>query len=78
MLFTLGLTKLPYEQLESQIIYVENEYDVAVNHYIQTNYEAIRSHFQEWGYEFIYLPKFTKEILRKFIKLVNIWLIIII
>ena len=65
MFFTLGLKKLPFEPVEKQIIFVENGYDEEVNRYIQKNYEAIRSHFQERGYEFCYLPKITEEILKK-------------
>lgn len=65
MFFTLGLKKLPFEPVEKQIIFVENGYDEEVNRYIQNNYEAIRSHFQERGYEFCYLPKISEELLKE-------------
>ena len=62
MKYLLGLKKLPFEQSEKQIIYVEGEYDEEVNHYIQKNYEHIAQKFDSWGYEFCYLPYLGKEL----------------
>lgn len=62
MHFTLGLKKLPFEQVEKQAIYVESEYNEKVNRYILKNYDLIRAHFAEQGWEFVYLPKLVEEL----------------
>jgi hypothetical protein len=58
----LELTKLPFRQLQRQIIYVENEYNEDVNQYIRKNYYVIKSYFQRYKKEFIYFPKLSEEI----------------
>lgn len=62
MKYLLGLKKLPFEQDEKQIIYVENEYNEEINRYIQTNYERISRKFDSWGYKFCYIPYLGNEL----------------
>ncbi len=62
MFFTIGLKKLPFEQVERQVIYTEGEYNKEVNRFIQNNYDAIRSHFSVRGWEFVYMPKLVEEL----------------
>ena len=62
MFFTIGLKKLPFEQVERQVIYTEGTYNKEVNRFIQKNYDAIRSHFSERGWEFVYIPKLVEEL----------------
>lgn len=62
MFFTLGLKKLPFEQVERQVIYVEGEYNEKINRYIQKNYDSIRTHFAKQRWEFVYLPKLADEL----------------
>lgn len=47
---------------DSQIVYIENEYDEAVNSYIIDNYETICSLFKRHGYRFCYLPIVSKNV----------------
>jgi hypothetical protein len=60
--FYLKLNELPFQLDEKQIIYVENEYDEAVNEFILRNYDKICANFRYRGYEFCYLPKLVGEI----------------
>ena len=60
--FYLKLNELPFQLDEKQIIYVENEYDEAVNKFILRNYDKICENFRYRGYEFCYLPKLVGEI----------------
>ena len=60
--FYLKLNELPFQLDEKQIIYVENEYDEAVNKFILRNYDKICANFRYRGYEFCYLPKLVGEI----------------
>ena len=60
--FYLKLNELPFQLDEKQIIYVENEYDEAVNEFILRNYDKICENFRYRGYEFCYLPKLVGEI----------------
>lgn len=62
MYYTIGLCNLPFKQDRKQVIYVEQAYNVAVNRYIQTNYEAICSKFKSRGYEFCYLPYLAQDL----------------
>ena len=57
MKYTLGLKGLPFEPHPKQIIYVENEYDEEINHFISSHYERICEYFEDKGYEFCYMPK---------------------
>jgi hypothetical protein len=47
---------------DRQIVYIENEYDEAVNNFIIENYEAICSQFKRYGYRFCYLPIVNKNV----------------
>lgn len=47
---------------ECQIVYIENEYDEAVNNFIIENYEAISSLFRYYGYHFCYMPIVDKSV----------------
>lgn len=60
--FYLKLNELPFQLDEKQIIYVENDYDEAVNKFILRNYDKICENFRYRGYEFCYLPKLVGEI----------------
>ena len=60
--FYLKLNELPFQLDEKQIIYVENEYDEAVNEFILRNYDEICKNFRGCGYQFCYLPKLVGEI----------------
>ena len=60
--FYLKLNELPFELDKRQIIYVENEYDEAVNRFILRNYDKICENFRYRGYEFCYLPKLAHKI----------------
>lgn len=61
MKYTIGLKGLPFRPDPKQVIYVENEYNEAINNLIIKNYELIRSHFFARGYEFCYLPLLYKN-----------------
>lgn len=65
MIYTLGLKKLPFEQDPSQIIYVEGQHDEEVNLLIRKNYEAIRTSFEMYGYEFCYIPLLKEELAQR-------------
>ena len=59
---------LPFTPNVHDVIYVENEYDSAINGYIQEHYEKIRQQFLSKKATFIYLPKLcgqevSKEVL---------------
>ena len=54
--------KLPFQLDKKQIIYIENEYDEAVNEFILRNYDNICKNFRYRGYEFCYLPKLANKI----------------
>lgn len=56
MKYTLGLKGVPFEPHPKQIIYVENEYDEEINHFIFDHHENICNYFKLFGYEFCYLP----------------------
>ena len=62
MKFILGLGELPFEQLHTQIIYTEGQYDPAVNQFILENYQRICQYCNKQGYEFCYMPKLTEEV----------------
>lgn len=62
MFFKLELNLLPFTPVERQVIYVENEYNDKINRFIQTNYEAIRKHYEFWGWEFCYMPYLAKDL----------------
>lgn len=47
---------------DRQIVYIENEYDEAVNSFIIDNYETICSLFKRYGYRFCYLPIVNKDV----------------
>lgn len=59
---------LPFTPNVHDVIYVENEYDPAINGYIQEHYEEIQQQFLSRKATFIYLPKLcgqevSKEVL---------------
>ena len=59
---------LPFTPDVHDVIYVENEYDPAINGYIQKHYEEIQQQFLSKKATFIYLPKLcgqevSKEVL---------------
>ena len=56
MEFSITLRNLPFSPDESQIIYVENEFDKEVNSFVLTNYRKLSYLFEDYGYQFVYLP----------------------
>ena len=71
MTFTFRLHKLPFEPVEGQVIYVENEYNIFVNSYILKNYDVLRSRFEKAGCQFSYFPKLTDELLKQDVVIYN-------
>ena len=61
MKYTLGLKGLPFEPHPKQIIYVENEYDEEINHFIFDHHEDLCNYFKLFGYEFCYLPLLSEN-----------------
>ena len=66
--FLLFDLNLPFTPDVHDVIYVENEYDPAINGYIQKHYEEIQQQFLSKKATFIYLPKLcgqevSKEVL---------------
>ena len=55
--FLLFDLNLPFSPEVHDVIYVENEYDPAINGYIQDHYEEIQQQFLSKKATFIYLPK---------------------
>ena len=55
--FLLFDLNLPFSPEVHDVIYVENEYDSAINGYIQEHYEEIQQQFLSKKATFIYLPK---------------------
>ena len=55
--FLLFDLNLPFTPDVHDVIYVENEYDSAINGYIQEHYEEIQQQFLSKKATFIYLPK---------------------
>lgn len=70
MKYTLQLYDVPFCPDSKQVIYVENEYDVKTNLFIQNNYDAICKYYGDLGYEFCYLPyvaeRFAKDVALKY------------
>ena len=62
MFFKIEFNQLPFQPAKQQVIYVESEYNEKINLYIQTNYEAIRQHYEFWGWEFCYMPYLAKDL----------------
>lgn len=49
-------TTLPFLPKNSEIIYIENEYDPYINQYIKDNLTELIDFFKYYGYHFCYLP----------------------
>lgn len=62
MFFKIEFNQLPFQPAKQQVIYIENEYNETINRFIQTNYEAIRKHYELWGWEFCYMPYLAKDL----------------
>lgn len=60
MFFKIEFNQLPFQPTKQQVIYVESEYNETINRFIQTNYEAIRQHYEFRGWEFCYMPYLAK------------------
>lgn len=61
MNYQLSFANLPFKPDNSQVIYVEENYDEQVNRFITDNYHELRLLFEYRGYEFIYLPMLFKD-----------------
>ena len=64
----IDLQDLPIKLKPHHIIYMEKDYDVEINLYIQSHYYEIRNYFKEQGYDFCYFPRMTEDELRQLIK----------
>ena len=62
MFFTADMKNLPFKPDTRQIIYVENQFDEAINTLIQIHFLDIYYKFDARGYEFCYLPWQTRQI----------------
>lgn len=58
-----GFSKLPFGITEKDIIYVESEYNETFNRFIQMYYDNICEDFRKKGYNFIYFPRLSDEVL---------------
>lgn len=54
--YELKLRSLPYPMQDNQVIYVESEFNTAVNEFIRENCFYIKRLFEQEGLEFIYIP----------------------
>lgn len=54
-------TTLPFTPSNEQAIYIEGEYDIKENHYIQKYYDVIQECFHHNMIDFCYIPFRTKE-----------------
>ena len=64
----------PCEGLEledSQVIYLENQYDADTNDFIQTHYRRISDALHVGGFDFIYIPKIAQQYQQTDAKLVQ-------
>ena len=59
--YSLSFRQLPINTDCSVVIYLESHFDVEINHYISTHYDAIKTHFSQQGYRFVYLPLLLKD-----------------
>lgn len=64
----IDLQDLPIKLKPHHIIYMEKDYDVEINLYIQSHYYEMRNYFKEQGYDFCYFPRMTEDELRQLIK----------
>jgi len=53
---------VPFYPDESQVIYVEGEYEFAINRFIQENFKEISKRFKEKGKTFVYVPESVKDL----------------
>lgn len=53
---------LPFAPCKRQIIYIEKEYNSTINSFIKVNYDSICERFQQYGYEFCYLPYLPQKL----------------
>lgn len=60
-MYKIAFRDLPYRPGTKDVIYIENEYDKDINHFLSVNYDRIRFIFWSHGLSFIYLPIDYKE-----------------
>ena len=61
MKYSIAFRKLPFEPVERQVIYVENQYDERINALVKDNYQQIKWIFNRANLDFIYLPMFFND-----------------
>ena len=54
--FQLALAEFPFEADETQVLYIENEFDIEINLYVKRNLRKIKKIFHSQGLEFCYIP----------------------
>ena len=54
-----------FEPTHDQIIYIESQYDKAMNNFIKEHYVAIKDHFKQQYHTFCYLPYLANELSNK-------------
>lgn len=64
MIYTLGLTELPFEPDKKQIIFTEGKHDDKVTDLIRWNWGEIRRSFESRNYQFCYIPYMQEDLLR--------------
>ncbi len=57
----LKVFNIPFVPEDSEVFYMENEYDKEANLFIQENIELIREVFATKGLTFVYLPSIREE-----------------
>lgn len=61
-------SKLPFDMSEKDIIYIESEYNEDFNRFIQMFYNEICEDFKSKGYNFIYFPRLSDDLLSEIIE----------
>lgn len=57
--FELAIAQLPVEPTDTQVLYIENHSNPALEQYIHDNYDKIVRQFLVKGLEFVYVPELT-------------------
>jgi len=61
MIYNVETIKMPFTLNGNTVVYIEGEYNENVNRYIMHNYHRLKDIFNQYGLEFIYLPKYWEE-----------------
>lgn len=58
MKYTVHFHSLPFEPQENQVIYIEGQFDAAINRVLTDHYGQLFYYYKRQGLEFIYMPMF--------------------